>query len=154
MSQSIRRVALDEVIDLRHRVLREGLPREAAVFEGDSASDARHYGAFDHDRLIGCVTLHPSRWDGDPAWQLRGMAVADAHRSRGIGRRLLDFLEQDLAGSPVRLLWCNARAPAAAFYQKFGWRIVSNVFEIPTAGPHVKMVKRLADARGESRGLS
>jgi hypothetical protein len=47
------------------------------------------------------------------------------------------------------LLWCNARRtiPAAGFYQKQGWTIVSDIFEIPTAGPHVKMSKRLKCAK-------
>ena len=49
------------------------------------------------------------------------------------------------ARSPVRLFWCNARVPALRFYQRHGWRIVSDQFDIPTAGPHRKLVKRLGD---------
>jgi len=139
--ESIRRVRLEDVIDLRHQVLRQGLPRDAAIFDGDEDPSARHYGAFDGERLIGCATLHLSRWDEAPAWQLRGMAVADGLRSRGVGHQLLFFIDQDLTDSPVRMLWCNARVPARAFYQKLGWQVVSGTFEIPTAGPHVKMVK-------------
>ena len=41
-------------------------------------------------------------------------------------------------------LWCNARTPAVGFYQRMGWAVVSDVFEIPTAGPHVRMTKRLS----------
>jgi GNAT superfamily N-acetyltransferase len=140
----IRRVDLEQIIDLRHAILRAGLPRETAIFEGDDGAQARHYGAFEHDRLIGCVTLHPSTWEDSPAWQLRGMAVVEGRQKRGIGRRLIDFLEADLSDSPIRQLWCNARVPAAAFYEKLGWSVVSDPFEIPTAGPHVKMAKRLS----------
>lgn len=138
---SFRRVRLEDVIGLRHQVLRQGLPRQAAIFDGDDDPAARHYGAFEDGRLIGCATLHLNRWDGQPAWQLRGMAVAEGLRSRGIGRQLLRFIDQDLSDSPVRFLWCNARVPASAFYQKLGWEVVSEVFEIPTAGPHVKMIR-------------
>jgi GNAT superfamily N-acetyltransferase len=140
---SIRRIGAAEVIDLRHAVLREGLPRESAMFPGDDDPGARHYGAFENGRLIGCVTLHPSKWEQSPAFQLRGMAVVPDLRSRGIGAAMIAFLEQDLGDSPVRQLWCNARVPAANFYRKFGWQVVSDVFEIPTAGPHLKMTKRL-----------
>ena len=142
----IRRVDLEQIIDLRHEILRAGLPRQTAVFDGDTNSEARHYGAFDGPRLVGCVTLHPNRWEDAPAWQLRGMAVAASYQRNGIGKRLIDFLEADLADSPVRQLWCNARVPAAPFYEKLGWTIVSAPFEIPTAGPHVKMIKRLSPA--------
>jgi GNAT superfamily N-acetyltransferase len=139
----IRRVSGAEVIDLRHVVLREGLPRITAIFPGDDDPVARHYGAFENGRLIGCVTLHPSTWEESPAFQLRGMAVVPDLRSRGIGAGMIEFLERDLNDNPIRQLWCNARVPAANFYKKLGWQIVSEIFEIPTAGPHVKMIKTL-----------
>jgi GNAT superfamily N-acetyltransferase len=139
----IRRISASDLIDLRHAVLREGLPRETAIFPGDDDAAARHYGAFENGRLIGCVTLHPSKWEDAPAFQLRGMAVVPNLQSRGIGKSLIEFLERDLNDTPVRQLWCNARVPAANFYRKFGWQIVSDVFEIPTAGPHVRMTKAL-----------
>jgi len=140
---TIRRVYASDVIDLRHAILRAGLPRETALFPGDDDAGARHYGAFEEDRLIGCVTLHSSSWRDGPAWQLRGMAVDKDHQSNGVGKALIDFLEGDLRDSHTLQLWCNARVPAAKFYEKMGWRIVSEPFEIPTAGPHVKMTKRL-----------
>ena len=140
----IRKITGADVIDLRHAVLREGLPRETAVFPGDDDPNARHYGAFENGRLIGCVTLHPSKWQALPAFQLRGMAVVPDLRSRGIGAAMIEFLERDLNDNPVRQLWCNARVPAANFYRRLGWQIVSEIFEIPTAGPHVRMTKRLS----------
>jgi GNAT superfamily N-acetyltransferase len=140
----VRAAKLDEIVDLRYDVLRAGLPREAAIFDGDSAHTSRHYGAFVDGRNIGCATLHLNHWLDEPAWQLRGMATAPDFRSAGVGRELLSFLEADLlATHPVHLLWCNARVPAIRFYQRSGWQIVSEEFEIPTAGPHVRMVKRL-----------
>jgi len=39
----------------------------------------------------------------------------------------------------------NARVPAAGFYTKLGWTIASEQFEVPTAGPHYRMWKRLAE---------
>ena len=142
-------VAVDQIIDLRHEVLRQGLPREEAIFEGDRKPDALHVGAFDGDRIVGCVTLHASRWEEQPAWQLRGMAVASGYQKSGVGRALLKSVDEFVAKQPTRMLWCNARTPAAPFYEKHGWKIVSKVFEIPTAGPHVKMMKncgfRIAD---------
>jgi len=143
----IRRASIDEIVDLRHAILRAGLPRSEAIFPGDADATSRHYAAVDPaiGRVVGCATVHLNTWLGQPAWQLRGMATDPAVRGIGVGRRLLQFLEQDLAAdlaaSPQ--LWCNARTPATGFYQRMGWSIVSDVFEIPTAGPHVRMVKRL-----------
>ncbi len=73
-----------------------------------------------------------------------GMAVAEGRQGQGIGSKLLLAVDRSIAESPAgvsRLLWCNARTPAAVFYGKHGWQIVSDVFDIPSAGPHVKMIK-------------
>lgn len=140
----VKPVDVERVIDLRHAVLREGLAREAAAFEGDDDPQSVHWAAMNGELVVGCVTLHASRWQERPAWQLRGMAVAPGHQKSGIGRALLAAVDAHVLGnSNHTMLWCNARVPAAAFYRKHGWRIVSDVFEIPTAGPHVRMVKDL-----------
>lgn len=129
-------------------MLREGLPRSEAIFPGDDAPTSRHYGVFRGDRALCCATLHLNAWEGEPAWQLRGMATAPEVRGQGLGRRVMELIEQDVraratGGQPVLLLWCNARVPAVEFYRRMGWQVVSESFEIPTAGPHVRMMKRL-----------
>jgi GNAT superfamily N-acetyltransferase len=83
-------------------------------------------------------------YKGQAAYRLRGMAVdPDFHRS-GIGRKLLDLLEARVRETKyTTLLWCNARTPAVPFYESMGWRVVSDEFDIPTAGPHFVMIKDL-----------
>ena len=141
----LRRARVEELIDLRHEVLRHGLPREAAMFDGDDDPATRHYGAFAGATAVGCATLMLNEWEGEPAWQVRGMATDARLRSRGLGAALLQLAEAEIAAeaSPVRLLWCNARVPAVRFYEKLGWAVRCEPFDIPTAGPHVKMTKRL-----------
>jgi GNAT superfamily N-acetyltransferase len=144
----IRPARWEEIVDLRHAVLRQGLPREEAIFAGDDAPTSRHAGGFCDGVAVGCATFHGSRWEEEPAWQLRGMATLPEFRGKGIGRALLEQMEAEFDGTGQAgagtLLWCNARVPAVGFYQTMGWRVVSGQFEIPTAGPHVKMIKRLA----------
>ncbi len=139
------RATIDQIVDLRHKILRQGLPRESAIFPGDDRADARHYAAFAEDGPVCCLTLHASQWEGQPAWQLRGMATASDWQDQGIGNALMDWMEGELQKDPStsRLLWCNARVPAKRFYEKRGWRVVSEQFDIPTAGPHVRMTKTL-----------
>jgi len=141
----IQRVPVQRIIDLRHVILRQGLPREAASFHGDDLPSSRHYAAIDNGRVVGCLTLHQSQWESHPAWQLRGMATDNERQGQGIGSAMMDWMEADLLsdGNASRQLWCNARVPARNFYLKLGWQIVSDIFEIPTAGPHVRMIKRI-----------
>jgi len=172
LSVVIRRSECFEIIDLRHRVLRAGLPREAAMFPGDELPGSFHFGAFieahavecscdacvaidrrsseaatqasqlqNQESAICCATFHLNSWQDKPAWQLRGMATDPAWAGRGIGSAVLKFaIETIRAASSVNLFWCNARLPAVPFYQRLGWAIASERFEIPTAGPHHRMV--------------
>jgi GNAT superfamily N-acetyltransferase len=135
---------LEEIIDLRHVVLREGLPRSEAIFKGDEAPTSLHFAAYADEKCVGCATFHLNEYEGKPAYQLRGMATDPEFRSGGIGTTLLKLAEDTLrAAGPIRQLWCNARTPALHFYKKQGWKVVSEEFFIPTAGPHVRMTKSL-----------
>ncbi len=145
-------VTLDRIIDLRHRILRAGLPLNTAHFDDDGKEHTTHYAAFLNNdegkpsgRPICCATFILNPYDSVPAWQLRGMATEVAYQGRGVGKQLLETAQRELASHPeyayVEMMWCNAREPAAKFYEKNGWRRVSDVFDIPTAGPHIKMTK-------------
>lgn len=142
----VRRAKPQDVIDLRHAVLRAGLPRETAIFPGDDSPATVHVVAVDEkDAVVGCATIVPSVWDGHNAWQLRGMAVAPAMQRSGVGGLMLKALQRiahESAGD-VRLMWCNARSPAVGFYRRHGWTVASDEFVIETAGPHVKMTLKL-----------
>jgi GNAT superfamily N-acetyltransferase len=111
-----------------------------AVFAGDESASTLHVAALLGGRVVGCATLHESRWDGKAAWQLRGMAVEAELRGSGVGRRILEEIDALLAGSGRTLrLWCNAREAAVGFYLRMGWKVASERFVIDTAGPHFKM---------------
>jgi GNAT superfamily N-acetyltransferase len=143
---TICRVSVDAILDLRHRILRAGLPKESARFPGDEIPSTWHLAVFNspaNDALpISCASFMLNTYEAQPAWQLRGMASDHAHQGKGIGGELLRCGETLIAAdSNVHLFWCNARVPAIPFYEKHGWQVASDEFDIPTAGPHRKMVK-------------
>lgn len=138
------RVPGDQVVELRHAILRPGLPRESAIFDGDGEPLTAHFAGIENGRVVACVTVMQRPYEDQPAWQLRGMAVAPGLRGMGVGARLLALAESHVRDAGASLLmWCNAREPAVGFYGRFGWQVASDRFEIPTAGPHFKMVRRL-----------
>ena len=144
-----RRATLDEIYRLRFAVLRPGHPVERVHWAGDDLEPPATYhfaaiGSEGQAQTIGCLTLLSSNWGDGPAYQLRGMAVAEGFRSRGIGGELLKLAEQTVrTETPLRLLWCNARVPAVRFYERNGWRVVSEGFDIAGVGPHRKMIRVL-----------
>lgn len=147
---TICRVSIGLIIGLRHRMLRAGMPREAAQFPGDEEESTWHVGLFypcpsDADvPVVSCASFMLEPYNGEPAWRLRGMCTDAQCQSRGFGGKLLATTQAAiLRESDVRLFWCNARVPALAFYERHGWKIDSDIFDIPTAGPHRRMVKRV-----------
>ena len=148
---TVRPATLDEIAPLRHRILRAGLPFSEAHFKGDDAPTSRHAAAFDpNNEARCCATLHFGPYQDEPAWRLRGMATDAGYQSLGLGSAVLSYLTDSVLSDPrtpdgqvVRLFWCNARTPAANFYLRQGWQIVSDIFDIPTAGPHYVMVRRV-----------
>ena len=137
---AIRTASAAEVVDLRHRVLRKGRPRSTAIFDGDTSDASRHWVAERGGEIVGVASVMASVCPDAPQrrWQLRGMAVDPGQRGLGIGRALLRQL-QDEVGEP---LWCNARVSAAQFYEKEGWKPISEDFEIEGIGPHRRLESR------------
>lgn len=133
----MRRARADEVVDLRHRVLRGGRPRESAVFDGDAGPATRHWVAVQADRIVGVVSVMqaPSPGADGSRWQLRGMAVEPELQGAGVGRALL----RAVCAEVDEPMWCNARARVVGFYAREGWQADGAPFEIAEVGPHQRM---------------
>jgi GNAT superfamily N-acetyltransferase len=135
----------DEIHPLRVAVLRPG--QTVMHFPHEDDPGTKHFGAFVEgpasERNIACVTFLISTWENKPAIQLRGMATDPAFRNAGVGRKLIDFAESTFALDGPRIIWCNARNRAIPFYQRHGYRVASDEFDVPGFGPHRVMVKQL-----------
>lgn len=133
---------------LRQAVLRPHQRREEMRFEGDLAEATIHLGAFDasprakHAQPVGVVTLMLSPMPDQPKagdWRLRAMAVDPAYQGRGVGRMLVTRGIETARTQHGQRIWCNARSHAIGFYEKLGFRVNGEPFDIPTIGPHVRM---------------
>lgn len=135
----VRRAEPGEVVDIRHRVLREGRPRPTAIFDGDDAPDTRHWVATHDGRVVGVVTVlrrdEPDAGETAPRWQLRGMAVLPEWQGSGVGAALLDQTHREVDAP----MWCNARAGVVDFYGRHGWTAHGEPFEVEPIGPHRRM---------------
>ncbi|NJN05909.1 MAG: GNAT family N-acetyltransferase [Rhodobacteraceae bacterium] len=143
---TILRISTEETLPLRSHILREGRPFEECRFAQDELPGAFHLGAIHAERLAGIATFSPVALENLPGrgYQLRGMAVDGAVQRGGIGRLLLLAGEERLSVvGDVHYVWCNARIAACNFYLRNGFKFVSEVFDIPTVGPHRRMIKWL-----------
>jgi ribosomal protein S18 acetylase RimI-like enzyme len=98
------------------------------------------FGAYDGEELVAVGLVGP---EGEPgAWRVRGMATAPHARGRGAGTAVLDALVRHAAAQDAASVWCNARVGAISLYERAGLSVVSEVFEPPDIGPHVRMEMR------------
>ena len=155
----VRLVGAEDVVALRRKVLRQGMPAETAIFPGDNEPEAFHLGAVRNHEIVGVATflLRPYPLDAaaSRAWQLRGMAVDPALQGQGVGTRILDSAIETLRHELFRrderhvpaILWCKARIKAVEFYRRNGWVTEGDEFDIANFGKHFLMKWQQPDSR-------
>jgi ribosomal protein S18 acetylase RimI-like enzyme len=137
-SLAVRSVPLAETRALRQAVLRPYMTTEDLA--GHEPPGAVAYGAFEGDELVAVGLVGR---EGEPgAWRVRGMATAPHARGRGAGTAVLDALVRHARAHGAASVWCNARTGAISLYERAGFCVVSDVFEPPDIGPHVRMEMR------------
>ena len=129
---------------LRAQELRQGRPVE---IEEDEAPYTLHLAArIDGGEIVGVVRLHPRDcpWrPGEGSWQLRGMATDPRVRGHGAGRALVAEGLARLSARGAQLVWCDARRPAVGFYERCGFTIVTEEYDLRPVGPHRGMLIEL-----------
>ena len=132
----------EEHLDLRFRVLRENQPRDSAHYPGiDTDGQTKFLCVFSEEKLVGCATLQVDSRDGCK-YRIRGMAVESEFRNQGIGTKIVKEF-QEHAKKEDTGIWCNARIKAITMYEKCGFKIISDVFEIKPIGLHYDMEWKL-----------
>jgi ribosomal protein S18 acetylase RimI-like enzyme len=133
---------------LRAQELRQGRPVE---IEEDDAPYTLHLAARLSDageggEIVGVVRFHPRDcpWrDAEGSWQLRGMATDPRVRGRGAGRALVAEGLSRLADRGAQLVWCDARKAAVGFYERIGFTVVTEEYQLSPVGPHRGMIVEL-----------
>jgi ribosomal protein S18 acetylase RimI-like enzyme len=142
----IRKISSHETLTVRHPVLRKGKPIESCHFDGDDLPTTKHFGLYENDKLEGIISLfknnNPLFQDKFQA-QIRGMAVLENNQGNGFGKALVEYSEKAVMLQNIDLIWFNARENAVGFYQKMGYEIIGNSFDIPDVGIHYVMWKKL-----------
>lgn len=136
----MRPVAAAETRQLRRSVLR---PHESLHdLAGHEPPEAYAVGAFSGPELVAVGLVGPE--GGERAWRIRGMATLPQARGRGAGSRVLSELVSHARAAGATRVWCNARIAARSLYERAGFRVVSEEFELPEIGPHLVMELTIA----------
>ncbi|MDP9239283.1 MAG: GNAT family N-acetyltransferase [Actinomycetota bacterium] len=144
MSYEVRRVLAPQTYPLRQQVLRPHQTIEQIRLAGEDQPDtASLVIVADDGAVVGTASVMreacPWQPDRADAWRLRGMATAPEVRSRGLGARLLGEAFAHMEQHGGGLLWCGARTPARAFYERHGFAVYGPEWTEPYLGPQVHM---------------
>ena len=124
---------------LRWTVMRAPLGQPPGSERDDLEASAFHRFIRDAGAVVATGRLHLC--DTSTA-QVRYMAVAESHQGRGLGRIILNALEEEARRQGVTRIWLNARITAVGFYANCGY---ADIGEGPTPFgiPHRVMEKAL-----------
>jgi len=75
--------------------------------------------------------------------QLRYMAVDDKHQNKGVGRLIIEHVEDYARNKNTFELFLNARENAVGFYEKLGYKVSEKSYLLFGSIQHYKMTKLL-----------
>ncbi len=132
-----------ETYPLRLKVLWPHLSKlEECGIEVDDKEGTFHVGAFKDDNLVAIGTFlieRNEKFKQKKQYRLRAMASTPEVRGENFGKRVIDFAINYLKSKEVELLWCDARKVALGFYEKMGFNVVGDFYEVRNIGPHKLM---------------
>ena len=134
------KIDLENYYYFRWQQLRKPLndTKESAVDEIEN--DSHHIMAVNSDnKIIGVGRLHRKEVD---IFQIRFMAVNDSNQNKGIGSKILSYLEKIVVNKngDSRII-LHAREAAINFYKKNGYKIVKKTHKIKGGIQHYLMEK-------------
>ena len=134
-----------DTLPLRQQVLRPHQTIDELARERDADDDTVYFAAVDLGAVIGTASVHPEAppWAAAQrrAWRLRDMATDETRRRQRVGTALLNTVIEYVSEQGGDLLWCKARTPAVAFYEKAGFTTTGDSWIEPVIGPHIAMAR-------------
>lgn len=94
----------------------------------------------DQENIIAVARL---QFNSDDEAQLRYMAVSPSYQGQGIGRALIEALEQHAKKFSHKKIILHAREPAVAFYKKLGYQVIEKSYLLFDEIQHFHMSKKL-----------
>ncbi len=85
------------------------------------AETSHFYAAFDGGRVVGCGAAAPYEGRADEC-ELRTVFVLPEYQGAGLGRRLVEALENDELCRAARRIELSSSITAVGFYRKLGYR--------------------------------
>lgn len=129
----------EKSIDLRNEVFRK--PWNLNIRDEDLTGDKdmEMYGAYLDNEMIATVFLTE---DDEETARVKSVAILDEYRGRGLGKYLMDFIENLAKEKGYKKVCLMGRVSAEEFYHRIGYKTLGDAYDYNTI-PHVDMEKYL-----------
>lgn len=122
MSIKIKKVSVEDILPIRHKVLWPDKPFEFVKVEGDE--EGIHFGLYEDSKLVTIISLFAE----GKSLRFRKFATLPEYQNRGLGKMMIlnviDYAKQN----NFQRLWCDARTDALNFYERVGFKKFSEPF--------------------------
>lgn len=141
VKQATHKKEIEAIIDLRDKILRKpwDQPRETATDALEEAS----INAFIEDENGNVVACGRLQENENKIGQIRFMAVDDSQQGKGLGKKIVEFLELKGKELGLKTIELQARENAVEFYKSNGYSIKEKSFLLWGLIQHYLMTKDL-----------
>jgi predicted GNAT family N-acyltransferase len=132
---------VERIIQLRYKMLRApwNQPIDTAT-DGLELKSLNAYIEDEHKQIIACARLQENQ---EKTGQIRFMAVENKYQGKGLGKLLVNFLEQKGKELKLSKIELQARENAVDFYKSCGYDIKEKTFLLWGEIQHYLMEKKL-----------
>lgn len=147
INSSVKIITTKETYPLRLEVLWQHKNSLAECkLDIDDLTTTFHVGAYKNGEIVAIGTFlqqKNEKFEATNQYRLKAMASSPKVRGENFGKLLIEFAIEELKNRKADLLWCDARKVALGFYEKMGFKIKGDFYEIPIIGKHKLMYKRI-----------
>jgi len=126
--------------DLRYRVLREPLGKERGSERHEGDASGIHFALSENGYILAIARLDKV---DDTVCQVRFVAVESDQQGKGLGKLIMDAVEERGRSEGYLKLVLHARDYALPFYEKLGYTLIGPSYKLFDVLQHYEMEKAL-----------
>lgn len=124
--------------DLRYRVLREPLGKDRGSERNEGDEAGIHFALYDNGTVKGIARLDKV---SDTICQVRFVAVESNLQGAGLGKKIMEAVEDRGIADGYQKLVLHARDYALPFYEKLGYTLIGPSYKLFDVLQHFEMEK-------------
>lgn len=128
--------------DLRYRVLREPLGKERGSERNEGDEAGTHFALFEGESILAVARLDKV---SETTCQVRFVAVESAIQGKGLGKKIMEAVEERGIQDGYTKLILHARDYALPFYEKLGYTLLGPSYKLFDVLQHYEMEKMLVN---------